>query len=390
VSVSNVDKHTVDGETPVRMCNYVDVYKNDVVTSDLTFMNATATPEQVRRFSLRRGDVVFTKDSETADDIGVPALVDADGLVCGYHLAIARPDPSVVYPKFLFYAMKSSVTADQWRLIAAGVTRVGLRSADIPKVLLPLPSSDRQRAISNFLDRETARIDDLIAEQQTLAATLETRRSAMISHHVAWPVEQPVSRNFTVVLGKMLDAGRTSRDDDVTLPYLRALNIQDRGLVLDSVNEMAFTAIERLQLDLRAGDLLVVEGGAGVANAQVLESDMPGWSFQKTLNRVRARSDGGSTRFLAYVIRALRDSGFIDVVCNKSTIPHLTAEKLLALRVPQPPLDEQLRIVDLLDRETARIDMLVAECEALTALLQERRAALITAAVTGQLDVRAS
>ena len=91
--VSNVDKHVREGELPVRLCNYVDVYKNDRITQETTFMRATASVDEIERFRLEPGDILITKDSETWDDIGVPALVteSADDLICGYHLALLRP-----------------------------------------------------------------------------------------------------------------------------------------------------------------------------------------------------------------------------------------------------------------------------------------------------------
>ena len=98
VRVSNVDKKSYAAERPIRLCNYMDVYANDYLTSALLdFMLATASPPEIERFALHAGDVVITKDSETPDDIGVPAVLveDIDGLVCGYHLALIRPNASV-------------------------------------------------------------------------------------------------------------------------------------------------------------------------------------------------------------------------------------------------------------------------------------------------------
>ncbi len=94
VQLSNVDKKSVEGEVAVRLCNYVDVYYNEHITPDLDFMQATATPEQVRRFSLRRDDVLITKDSESWTDIAVPSVVVSDlpETLCGYHLALVRPE----------------------------------------------------------------------------------------------------------------------------------------------------------------------------------------------------------------------------------------------------------------------------------------------------------
>ena len=91
--MSNVDKHSKDHERPVRLCNYVDVYKHDRITQAIPFMSATASRDEIERFRLEEGDVLITKDSETWDDIGVPALVTepADDLLSGYHLALLRP-----------------------------------------------------------------------------------------------------------------------------------------------------------------------------------------------------------------------------------------------------------------------------------------------------------
>ena len=149
---------------------------------------------------------------------------------------------------------------------------------------------------------------------------------------------------------------------------------------------MPFSDAEAAHLNLLKGDLLVVEGGAVGTNVLLLD-DMHGWSFQKTVNRVRPLIDW-SSGWLGYVLQAYRDIGVLDIVCNKSTIPHLTAEKLRAMRVPSVDPAEQVRVEAILDRETAKIDVLIAETQRFIELSQERRSALITAAVTGQIDVR--
>ena len=188
---SNVDKHSVEGELPVRLCNYTDVYKNDVIADGIPFMSATATEEQVERFRIKIGDTIITKDSETADDIGIPAFVDyeADDLVCGYHLSIVRPDPAGFFPKYLFWALRAQPTLGQWEVLASGVTRVGLRSGDVSKAALALPPLDEQSAIAEYLDRETARIDTLIAEQRKLIEHARERRSALITAAVTGQID---------------------------------------------------------------------------------------------------------------------------------------------------------------------------------------------------------
>lgn len=186
---------------------------------------------------------------------------------------------------------------------------------------------------------------------------------------------------FTVTLGKMLDGGREAAEGAALLPYVRAGNIQDAGLDLSDANSMPFTPAEAANLDLRAGDVLVVEGGA-VGTSVVLGEDMPGWSFQKTVNRLRCSGDW-TPKYVSYVLTAYRDAGVIDIVCNKSTIPHLTAEKLRALRVPAWEPSRQRAIADYLDKETAQIDTLIAEQERFIEIQRERRDAVIDRGVFG-------
>ena len=112
---SNVDKHSKDDEGPVRLCNYLDVYHNDCIRSDMDFMKATATAEEIERFRLVVGDVLITKDSESWDDIGVPAFVESAtlDLVCGYHLALLRPIHDNLSGKFLSRSLSCRGISDQ-------------------------------------------------------------------------------------------------------------------------------------------------------------------------------------------------------------------------------------------------------------------------------------
>jgi type I restriction enzyme S subunit len=125
VSFSGVDKHSTDGEKTVNLCNYKDVYKNDEITDDLDFMKATASTAEITKFTLKRGDVIITKDSEIADDIAVPAWVskDLNGVVCAYHLALLRPMPTRIVGEFLFRSLASARVAQQFHVAATGVIR---------------------------------------------------------------------------------------------------------------------------------------------------------------------------------------------------------------------------------------------------------------------------
>ena len=210
VQLSNVDKHSEEGQVPVKLCNYVDVYYNDVITAELDFMNATATPDQVRRFLLRMGDVLITKDSESWNDIAVPAVVGADlsDVLCGYHLAHITPGPDVD-GRFLARQFAAIGARDQFHVAANGITRFGLGGNAIRSSLFAIPPIDEQRAIVAFLDRETAKIDALVARKERLIELLQEKRTAIITRAVTRGLDPnvPVKDSGVRWLGEIIIAG---------------------------------------------------------------------------------------------------------------------------------------------------------------------------------------
>lgn len=192
-----------------------------------------------------------------------------------------------------------------------------------------------------------------------------------------------LKRGFEVRLGKMLQTDKSSADDTL-LPYLRAANIHWKGVELDDVKSMWFSLRDREQLLLNAGDLLVSEGGDVGRSAIWCDTGFDCY-IQNSVNRIRARY-GNSTKFLYYWMSTIKDKGYVDVLCNKSTIAHFTAEKVAEVPVPFPAHSEQKSIAAFLDRETAIIDALISEQEKLITLLAEKRQATISHAVTKGLN----
>ena len=181
--VSNVDKHVKEGETPVRLCNYVDVYKNDCISEHINFMRVTATPEEIKRFRLQEDDVLITKDSETWDDIGVPALVtdSASDLISGYHLALLRPYTEKLVGGYLLRALQSKGLAYQFHVEAKGVTRYGLSHSGIKSAWMPLPPLPEQTAIVKYLDKTTADLDTAITRARRGIDLLQEYRTRLIA-----------------------------------------------------------------------------------------------------------------------------------------------------------------------------------------------------------------
>jgi len=289
---------------------------------------------------------------------------------------------------------------------ASSNTQDNLNAEKVKNLLILLPPPSEQTAIATFLDRETAKIDALIAEQEKLIALLAEKRQATISHvvtkgldpnvpmqnsGVAWLEEvpahwtlPPLYLRYSAELGKMLDASRITGAHSV--PYLRNVDVQWDSINFDELPCMDIAPDEYDRYTVRDGDLLICEGGeVGRAAVAFVGDAIVG--FQKALHRLRAICHGEHPRYMFYTfVWAANAGGFAGE--GQSTIAHLTGEQLRKYRFPKPPHEEQVQISSFLDAEVARLKELAAAAAHAIALLKERRSALIAAAVTGQIDVR--
>jgi type I restriction enzyme S subunit len=160
---SGVNKKSIVGEDAIRLCNYMDVFHNARITPALDFMRATASGREIETNTLRRHDVVFTKDSETAEEIAECALVaeQIDDLVCGYHLAVARPREGQAYGPFLAQALRHPEIRWQFSRLANGVVRFGLTLDAIEQAEIFLPDISVQHHIAAVLDAEDSAAEAL-------------------------------------------------------------------------------------------------------------------------------------------------------------------------------------------------------------------------------------
>lgn len=188
---SGVDKHSRDHETPVRLCNYTDVYKNDVLTNGMELMQATATDAEILRLTLRAGDVIITKDSETPDDIAVPAWVPINlpGVICAYHLGLLRPVAGKITGEFLFRAIGSARVAEQFHMLATGVTRFALSKHDVKNAVIPLPPIDEQAAICCWIEDKCKPLNEAIQRSEDEIRLIREYRDRLIADVVTGQVD---------------------------------------------------------------------------------------------------------------------------------------------------------------------------------------------------------
>ena len=174
IVVSNVDKKTTPNQKTVKLCNFVDVYYNWAITKSNydSFMTATASDEEISKFSLKKGQVAFTKDSETRDDIGIPAYIAEDfkDVVLGYHTALATPNENIVTGEYLNAFMHSSYIQKYFELNATGSgMRYTLSQQTLHDIPILAPDLDAQHKIGSLLSK----IDRKISINREINRNLE-------------------------------------------------------------------------------------------------------------------------------------------------------------------------------------------------------------------------
>ncbi|WP_417555424.1 restriction endonuclease subunit S [Microbacterium sp.] len=367
----------------------------DILSKEFqTFVPRSQSPNEVL---IRNNDIVIGMDGDFNSVLWSRGEAALNQRLC---MLRTRPGHDA---RFLAYALPSHLREINELTYATTVKH--LSSGQVSNIRLFLPPLAEQLAIADYLDRETAQIDTLIAKQEQLIATLRERRMAAISAAVApnsgepdaedWfgsaPVEWHVAslkQHFEIALGKMINANMASSDEQPA-PYLAAGSIQPDHLITDVTKTMTFTPSELAKYSLKFDDIVVVEGGAGYGRSHRLTRDLPGWGFQNHVARLRSSSALVSSRFAAYVLKACVASGYVEANNRTATLPSLSREVLGAIRFTYPHIDDQDQICDALDQQLDTSDGLIAKAERFIELSKERRAALITAAVTGQLDIPA-
>lgn len=411
--VSNVDKVSDDDEIPVRLCNYTDVYNNEFITPALDFMHATASEAEIAKFGLAVDDVLITKDSESWDDIGVPALVreTADDLVCGYHLAILRPLKQKMDGAFLFRCLQAKPVRVQLELAANGVTRFGIPKSEIGTMTLPVPPLPKQHAITDYLDRETVRLDMLVAAKGRVLGLLAEKHQTLITRAVSrglnpgvllrdsripWLGEIPahwevwkLGHCASVGNGSTPNRGNAAYWTEGTFPWLNS-SVVNQSEVKKADQFVTDLALRECHLPLvKSGSVLVAITGQGKTRGQAVVL-----SFDATINQHLAYISPDPSRldpwFLRWTLLSAYESLRSISDDTGGTKGALTCEDVANFRVPVPPISEQRAIVAHMANETSKLDELRTATEKTTELLRERRTSLISAMVTGIVDVESA
>ncbi|MFG6577466.1 restriction endonuclease subunit S [Sulfitobacter sp. 1A15333] len=414
-SQSGIDKKSKDDEIPVKIVNYMDVYGNKKgVLHGEEFQEVTAPKGKFPYHLLSKGDVLITPSSETSDDIGHSAVVleDMAQTAYSYHLVRFRPfQATKIIPEFSRFAFQARQVRAHLEKMSKGTTRKILTRKDFTTIPFMLPDLATQRQIADFLDRESARIDLLIEKKQRLVALLGEQRAAAISSAVTVGLDEDAElvttssqylprvpatwrvwrlKHLAEIRGG-LTLGRQILDDvETTLtPYMRVANVQAGWLDLSDVAEIPVTEVEKLRYRLKLGDVLMNEGGDNdkLGRGAVWKSEIETCVHQNHVFAVRPH-DTRYSDWISLATNARYARDFFYLHSNQSTnLASISKTNLARFPVAFPPMDEMRATLDALWQRVVKLDQISEKTDASIERLKEYRAALITAAVTGQIDV---
>jgi len=403
---SNIDKKSKENEDEILLCNYVDVYKNDYISGKLDFMKATASKDQISKFILEKGDVILTKDSESANDIGIPALVaeSFDNVVCGYHLTHIKPKK--IKGEYLFRQFQCSFQQSYFEVSANGVTRYGLGTDKFNSAIILVPSSEEQSNIAIYLDHKTTEIDYIIANKQKLITLYEEEKQAIINQAVTkgldfnvkfkdseieWLGEIPehwtlkkIGYCSTIVRG---GSPRPSGDPRYFcgdyMPWITVKEVTNAvGKFIVSTDEYLTEEGSKLSRIILPETLLLSNSGATLGVPKI--------------SKIKGCINDGSVAFTSFRDCLLRDYLYHYFVSHTNIYreemkgngqPNLNTEIIKSTLIPVPPIEEQLQIIDYIETECKQFDVIIEKFRNQVILLQEYRTTLISEVVTGKIKL---
>lgn len=373
------------------------------------------TSKEKASAALKAGDLVVTKSSGSSLHIGKTTLVTSEmelkRYCYGNFMQRLRVKKSLL-PVVLWYLMNNQICRKQLDLLSNSTTGLAnLNGSLLGELLIPVAPIEEQTQIARFLDHETAKIDALIREQERLIELLQEKRQVVISHAVTkgldpdvpmkdsgvqWLGEVPAHwrvgklRWYATIQGGVAKGKDYQDQKTVSLPYLRVANVQAGYVDLTEVKEIAVLESEIERYSLRHGDVLMNEGGDNdkLGRGTVWRAEIEPCLHQNHVFAIRP--NGHLTpEWLAMFTQSSRARSYFFLNSKQSTnLASISSSNVMNLDLPMPSVDEQERILQFLESELQQFTDLQKQADKGIQLLLERRSALISAAVTGKIDVR--
>ena len=405
--VASCNDDALSENTPAdAVLRYVDisaVNHTDGITQATEVRFADA-PSRARR-QAKSGDVVV---STVRTYLKAVAAVTEDYAGCIYStgFAVLRAQRAQVDPAFLKWMVLNDLLIQAIVAHSEGLSYPAINVTELVKLKSVVPPLTEQCAIAAFLDRETARINALIAKKTRFIELLKEKRSALITHAVTKGLDPNVKMRDSGVewIGEVPDGWEVKpicrvascNDDalsentpaDAVLRYVDISAVNHTDGITQATEVRFADAPSRARRQAKSGDVVVSTVRTYLKAVAAVTEDYAGCIYSTGFAVLRARSAQVDPAFLKWM--ALNDLLIqaIEAHSEGLSYPAINATELVKLKTVVPPLTEQSTIATFLDRETTRIDILIAKVQSSIDLLKERRSAFISAAVTGRIDLR--
>lgn len=376
---SNVDKHILENEKKVLLCNYKDVYSNRYIFSDIKFSIGSVNENEYNKFLIKKGDVIITKDSEDSRDIAVPSYVleDIKDLICGYHLAIIRPQASRLNGMYLAQLLQSYNINHIFQRLANGITRFGLNTDSVKKCLIPVPDINEQKKIAEIL----LNWDEAISICSAIIKVIKNRNKGLAQQLLTGKKRlNGFSEKWEEIKADKIFKNNTDKSHDGNLEILSAT--QEKGVIPRRMNNID------IKYDVNSlGSYKKVEKGdfvislrsfqGGIEHSEYEGIVSPAYTIlkeiipiSKTYYRIYFKTETFINR-LNTIIYGIRDG------------KQISFKDFATLKLYYPPIEEQTAIAKVL--ETA--DQELKNYEAKLEQLQLQKKGLMQQLLTGKIRV---
>lgn len=342
--------------------------------------------DERRELALVSGDILVVEGGDAGRSVLLKENVPDWGFQNSVNRIRTEPRNDA---RFIHYWLSHARSSGYLRAQCDVVSIPHLTAEKLKRLRLSLPMRADQSAIADYLDRETAQIDTLIAKQEQLIATLGERRIAVEALTFdQFPWVTPLHAVSTLI--QTGPFGSQLKSDEYVAggtPLINPSHLVDGRIAADpnvAINEAKARELSRHAFEL--GDVVVARRGE-LARSAVVPEAHAGYLCGTGSALIRPRADALNGRYLAAVYRTRRNRDALSLASVGSTMESVNSDIIGSLRIPVPSLNRQAATLVELDRQMISIDTLIAKAERFIELSKERRAALITAAVTGQFEI---
>jgi type I restriction enzyme S subunit len=414
ISFSSVDRHQYEIEKPVSICHYPDAYKNEIIDETTSLSKGSCTQTEFDKFQLKKEQVIITKDSESANDIGVPTYVlkTLENTVCGYHLALIESHKNILTGKYIFRYLQTNIVKTYFELNSNGVTRFGLGKPTIMNLPIPIIPLSEQTQITNYIDYKTQIIDTLIEKKEQLIKKLQAQRQAIINEAVTkglnknaklkdsgieWLGEIPehwkvVKLKYTSdVSFSSVDRHQYEDELKVNICHYPDAYKNDKILTKTKLSKGTCTVSEFEKYQLKKGQVIITKDsesaddiGVPTFVTQTFEKAVCGYHLAILSTDITKLNGEYLFRFL----QTDKVKSFFETNANGVTRFGIGKPTIENLYVPVLNLKEQNEIVHQINIKADKIDTTIIQVKSVIQKLKYYRQSVISEAVTGKIDVR--